>query len=374
MVIIQVVPKLPPAINGLGDYALSLARQLRQEFAIETHFIVGDPSWEGAEEIEGFPISTVSERSSAALLSLLLPSSSATLLLHYVGYGYAKRGCPVWLVDGLQRWRAGSTQRRLVTMFHELHAFGPPWTSSFWLSPLQKNLVARLVKLSDRALTNRQLYAKTLYHLSQDKQIEIPTLPVFSNIGEPKQVPPLAERQRRLVVFGHPNSRLLVYQQCLLALEQTCKALNIEEICDIGVPTRLNFSDINGIPIVQKGVTDATEISELLLNSLVGFLNFPPPDYLAKSTIFAAYCAHKLIPVLVTQSAVPIDGLQAGKHYWVADAQNEQLGLPGGQAIADNAYNWYQAHNLSVQAKIFAALLEGNKQVNLDNYERFTDF
>lgn len=46
--IIQIVPQLPPAINGLGDYALNLARQLRQDFAIETHFVVGDHSWTGA--------------------------------------------------------------------------------------------------------------------------------------------------------------------------------------------------------------------------------------------------------------------------------------------------------------------------------------
>jgi hypothetical protein len=38
MEIIQVVPMLPPAIDGLGDYALNLARQLRREFNQETHF------------------------------------------------------------------------------------------------------------------------------------------------------------------------------------------------------------------------------------------------------------------------------------------------------------------------------------------------
>ncbi|MFZ4728709.1 MAG: glycosyltransferase family 1 protein, partial [Pseudanabaena sp.] len=70
---------------------------------------------------------------------------TSPVLLHYVGYGYAKRGCPVWLVDGIQRWKNLYPDRLLVTMFHELHASGtPPWTSSFWLSPLQKNLVTRL--------------------------------------------------------------------------------------------------------------------------------------------------------------------------------------------------------------------------------------
>jgi hypothetical protein len=67
-------------------------------------------------------------------------------------------------------------------MFHELYAFGPPWTSSFWLSALQKNLAMRLARLSDRILTSRQNYAKSLYDLSSGKHTQIPTLPVFSTL------------------------------------------------------------------------------------------------------------------------------------------------------------------------------------------------
>jgi len=46
--------RLPPEIDGVGDYALSLARQLRLDFGIEMHFIVCDPTWAGATEIEDF--------------------------------------------------------------------------------------------------------------------------------------------------------------------------------------------------------------------------------------------------------------------------------------------------------------------------------
>ncbi len=40
--VIAIVPRLPPAIDGVGDYALNLARQLRKDFNIHTHFIVGN--------------------------------------------------------------------------------------------------------------------------------------------------------------------------------------------------------------------------------------------------------------------------------------------------------------------------------------------
>jgi len=359
MIIIQIVPKLLPAINGVGDYALNLARQLQKDFGIQTHFVIGDSTWSGETRLEGFPISQVRKHNGSALLSLLPSDRAATVLLHYVGYGYAARGTPSWLIEGLERWKISTTNARLVTMFHEIYAAGqPPWTSAFWLLPVQKKLAARLVILSDRCFTSKQDYAQLMDKLSPGKQREILTLPVFSNVEEPKQVSPLTRRTRRLVVFGHRNSRTQVYQKCLPALEQICKALKIEEICDIGVPTGLEVSQINGIPVVKKGVIEATKISEILLDSVIGLLNFPPPAYLAKSTIFAAYCAHGLIPSMTSSSLVPIDGLQAGKHYWAADAQKEPLCLEVGQAIADNAYAWYQTHSLSAQAKIFAAHLK----------------
>lgn len=359
MKIIQVVPTLPPAIDGLGDYALNLARQLRQDFNHETHFVVGDPSREGDREIEGFPITVLSNRSGAAVLFSLneICTSPAPVLLHYVGYGYAQRGCPVWLIDGLQRWRTKGINRFLVTMFHELYAVGPPWTSAFWLSPLQKNLAIRLACMSDRILTSRQDYAKSLHQLSQGQHATIPTYPVFSNIGEPERVLPLAQRKRRVVLFGHPNTRLLAYQQNLTALRQTCQTLEIEEVCDIGVPTGLKLSQLLDIPIEEMGVIPAAVIRQVLLDAIAGFLSYPPPQYLAKSTIFAAYCAHRLIPILTSSTAIPMDGLQAGKHYWVADEPIKPLDVNLGQAIADNAYTWYQTHSLPVQAKIFASNL-----------------
>ncbi|BAY60605.1 hypothetical protein NIES22_06640 [Calothrix brevissima NIES-22] len=351
--VMSIVPRLPPAIDGVGDYALNLALQLRKDFNIQTYFVVGNSKWNGAAEIEGFPVRQVSDRSPDALLSLLSSDRSSSILLHYVGYGYAQRGCPVWLVDGLQRWKNLFPKRSLVTMFHEIAASGPIWTSSFWLSSLQKSLAARLAQMSERCITSKQSYGELLYQLNRTQQTEITCLPVFSNIGEAEYLPNLAERSQRLVVFGSRNARLQVYNQCLKALKETCQSLNIQEILDIGVPTGLELSEIYSIPIIEKGVDKAEEISKNLADSIAGFLNFPPPAYLAKSTIFAAYCAHRLIPCMVISSKLPIDGLEKGKHYWSNDDHSNELRLIQGQNIADNAYTWYQTHSLPVQAKIF---------------------
>ena len=358
MVIIQIVPRLFPVIDGLGDYALNLARQLRKDFKIETHFIVGDPTWSGSTQLQGFPVSRVTAQSPNNLCSLLISDRTSvvtTVLLHYVGYGYARRGCPLWLVNGLERWRSEGSNRRLVTMFHELYAFGPPWTSSFCLSPLQRKLAARLAQISDRCLTSLQRYAEILAKFSQGKHSEIPALPVFSNIGESRQCLPLGNRHRRLVVFGGQRNRL---QQSWSELNYTCQVLEIEEIWDIGPPIDLTFPNIDGVSIVKKGACTAAEISNALSNSLAGFFNYYDPTRLAKSGIFAAYCAHGMLPISPCFTPLPVDGIEPGKQYWIPRNQPTELDfMTALQAIADNAYAWYQTHNLSLQAKVFSAYL-----------------
>lgn len=362
--VIQIVPQMPPYINGLGDYALNLARQLWKDYEIETSFIVGDPSWQGTDVIESFSIQKVAVRSTETLVSLLssqnyqsVSPQAVTVLLHYVGYAYANRGCPHWLVEALELWKAKTSKSHLVTMFHEVYASGPPWSSAFWLSGHQRKLAARLVKISDRCLTNKQLYAEILCDLSQGKQTKISIFPVFSNVGEPEQVPPLAKRSRRLVVFGSRGNRLRVYQKSLVELNCTCHLLEIEEICDIGSPTGLNLSSINNVPLVEMGERSATEISYILLNSLAGFFEYNP-EYLAKSGIFAAYCAHGMLPISHQCNTSLADGIEPGKHYWLLnDRTTGWKDLVEMQAMADNAYAWYQTHRLSVQTKTFASYL-----------------
>ncbi len=352
-----IVPRLPPAVDGLGDYGLNLARQLRQDFGLETEFVVGTPSWSGEASVEGFGVKQVPVRSRAAMLELLPTESHsrATVLLHYVGYGYARRGGPVWLVEALEHWKKGGT-RRLVTMFHELYAFGPIWTSAFWTSPLQRSLAKRLVRLSDRCLTSKQGYAEIVGKLSQGKHSQIPALPVFSNLGEPSQLPALVERPRRLVVFGGRGPRTRVYERSRLALERTCRELEIEEIIDIGPSLNFEIEPVNGTPVVTLGVRSVEEISSLLSGSVVGFFDYSI-EFLAKSTIFAAYCAHQLLPVGVFYEGQNVDGLEAGKHYWFGDGHYNTMSLSAAQAIADNAYAWYRTHRLSVQARTFATCL-----------------
>jgi hypothetical protein len=358
MQVTSIIPRLPPAIDGVGDYALNLARQLHKDFNIQTRFVVGNPSWTGADEIEGFPVSQVTERSTNGLLTTLSDDCTATVILHYVGYGYAKRGCPVWLINGLQRWKTLFPERSLITMFHEVYASGYPWTSAFWLSPLQQNLAARLVKMSDRCWTSLQKTVQLLSQLSSGQLPSTFSLPVFSSTGEAREVLSLTERRRRLVIFGSYGRRLPIYQKSHDILVKIVQNLEIEEILDIGKPLSLKLTQINGVPVVSLGEQPSSIIDSFLIDAVAGVIDYPA-KILAKSTIFASYCAHAMLPIVVGSDNLTeeIDGLISGKHYWLPDWQSESLDMVTAQAIATNAYLWYQKHKLSVHAKILVTQL-----------------
>lgn len=349
--VISIVPHLPPTISGVGDYAFFLAQQLYQDFKIKTHFIVGDHHWQNTGAIADVSIETLSDRSANTLQDALLNHSpTIPILLHYVNYGYANRGCPWWLIEGLEQWKRQTPEAQLVTMFHELVATEPPWRSGFWLAPIHQHLASRMACLSDRCITSAERYEKMLQTLSKGKHVDVPSLPVFSSIAEPDSILPLSARKKQLVIFGQAGNRRRVYQQSQPMLRQICDRLQIKQILDIGSPTGLELSTINAVPIVVLGRRSSEEISEILSTSIAGFLHYYS-GRLAKSTIFAAYCAHGLLPICHRPHPV-LDGLRAGQQYWTLDLSDSCSNAL--QAVATAAYAWYQTHQLSAQAKAFA--------------------
>lgn len=309
MRVVQIVPHLPPPFEGVGTYASALAEALAKS-GIETRFLVPDRTVQGLlREIR----------------------DAETVLLHYAGYGYQRRGCPVWLAEGLDRWRG-----RLVTLFHEVFAFGPPWRSSFWLLPVQRRIAARLARRSAALVTTLEIYEARLRPWTRDREVTV--MPVFSTVGEPAAVPGFEERARRIVVFGGAGVRGRTWGPFLPELARTARELGAEEILDVGPPVDLPGA-VGGVPVRGLGVLPPAAVSDLLLGSAVGFLAYPP-DFLPKSTIFAAYCAHGVLPVCAWHG---------GRHYWTGE------GDP--QAIASAAREWYGGHALARQAEGFREIL-----------------
>jgi hypothetical protein len=365
--ILSIVPRLPPVVDGVGDYAHLLSAALADRHGILTKFIACDPLKPvlenhyprfNAASNDLSPIQ-LPQRSKDELLSILDRHVDIdTILLHYVGYGYAKRGCPFWLRAALSKWRQAKSSRKLVTMFHEVYAKSErPWSSQFWTSPIQQQIAKDLVDLSDAVMTSNQLFVNLIQGLSNKHDRQIDILPVFSTIGECSSPLPLTQRQPWLVTFGNSQLRKSIYTDSLKQLATVCQQLEIKEIYDIGHNSSEIVRSIPAVKVNAMGVLPAAEIAQIFSNVRVGFINYSIP-YVAKSTIFAAYCSHQLLSVFDNRNlGNNLDGIKLDRHYWSARNTSDSIDLDTAQSIANNAYQWYDLHNLNRVAIHFANLL-----------------
>jgi hypothetical protein len=407
MQIIQIVSRLPPAVDGVGDYACLLAKQLRANHGIHTVFVVCDPAWGKTESkvsndsstpqppsarswpgiaemqnrklemeapsttLDGFMVYQLKRQSAEELLRVLSqPGMPATILLQYVGYGYQKRGCPAWLARGLRAWKNGGqkaagrsekpdaildSERRLLTMFHELFATGPFWSSVFWTSPVQRWVAKSLALLNDQCFTNLNLHARVLENFFPEKKTDVTVLPVFSNVGEPEHLAGWNERQPKMIVFGSAGWRRNVYSEHKSELEKACRTMGLDEIVDIGAPVEIPQRSVR---VSKRGVLSSAEVSQEMSGARAGFFTCPA-HCLGKSGIFAAYAAHGLVPVTFGENRMDnLDGLALGKHFTSANM------LQGYDAshlenIGRIAYEWYAGHSRPRQAAAFAEKIPG---------------
>jgi hypothetical protein len=346
--IFQIAPAVAPTVCGVGDHALLLAHHLRDSHGIETTFGVV----EAAERfvLDGFQV--VPLRRSANSITTLA-GEYPRVLLHYANYGYQKRGCPVWLLQGLREWLAGVPGRRLVTMFHELYAHGKPWQSSFWTHPLQKAICRGTARASHGAVSNRMVSTEILRRMRGGR--EVCHMPVYSNIGEPEELPEFAARKRRLILFGGEGWRRKALGPDLADLKAACLRWKIEEGIEIG-PGSTPDVDV-GVPWRKLGPRPAAEVSEWMSTSMLGFICYTS-DYLEKSGVFAAYAAHGLVPVLPNACMVlNTRGIIAGQHYvspaYLSSEHDDALL----ENVSDRTFYWYQGHCSERQSSIFAKLL-----------------
>ena len=265
--------------------------------------------------------------------------------LQYSGYGYAKRGAPLWLLKAVSKHR--SQIKKLIVFFHELYAIGFPWSSAFWLSPSQRYIARSLADLCDCWFTNNDLAAVWLQ--SRSKSCKQKTLPVFSNVGEPDNFN--RNREDILVVFGSKLLRERAYKSAGQLFFKWAKAQNVE-IHDIGEvvssPDLQKQLDQNNV--VQHGYLDLDSIGELMCKAKWSLISYSV-ESLSKSGIFAAYSAHGICSIVIstkyTESSdkltVNSEFLDKGIFKSTKTVDYTEIGV--------RAWQWYIGHNSSIHVK-----------------------
>jgi hypothetical protein len=349
-----VVPRRTAEPDGIANYALALARSLRTYHDVNSVFLSGTPSVHAIPVADDWKTVCVPRRQAQTLADAVQLLSSETkaraVVLHFSGYGYQKRGVPFWLVQGLRIWSRRAGRVPLLTIFHELYATGRPWHSSFWLCPIQKQIARNILNLSSAAITPTDLYRTRLSEWRDGSAIKITAMPVFSGVGEPGCGSPPCARTATAVVFGLAGVEQRLFGTYRPEMERIISALGIEQIFDVGPRLFSTPRTLAGVPVISKGALPQRAVSELLHYARFGFLAYPL-DFVGKSGVFAAYAAHGVVPIVLSDRQGAFDGLQPSRHFLDGFRLGTGVGAEDLASIQCKLFTWYTSHSVKVQAE-----------------------
>ena len=324
--ILQIVPKIPGDRDGVGDYALSLARILSADFGITTSFAV-------ASELESSM------------------KNHEHVILHYVNYGYQKRGVPFGLLSSLRNLRKNS-RGRFVTVLHELYASGPVWRSAFWLQPFQRHIARSIARISDVCLVSSETMLNQLRALWPNVCAEVQ--PVFSNFGEPSLLSDQFSNRdpHRWVICGGTaliERSLRSFHAILNGIPEFFSPRELFVLGGSDNPvTRSLLVDLVNVRVDYRPQIDAGEASQILSTCSFGWLDYfhrayVPSDVILKSSAFGAMCAHGVITVFPHRgSPIAIDGDVLPGPYFMDTRFVELPSANDREKVASQIYQWYQ--------------------------------
>ena len=298
--VIQVVPEICPDLGGVAAYAERLKTGLAVR-GYESFFLAPFRQGRlGRADLAEFKPSTREFKDT--VLASLASKSATNVLLHYVGYGFHPRGCPEWLVEGLEELKPLFT---LTTIFHEIHLTGPPWTTRFWLVPKQKNLIGRLSRIADSRLVSSPAALDGLRSIKAKCAFRVVATP--SCFGEPLRESWPATRGPQAAVLGLPPVRSRVYGPGLRSVEAFCRRAGVQVIHDVGTPIKAVPASLGGASLERHGILSSKAISALLLRCRVLITSYPAAAA-AKSTLIAAGMAHGCAVYNCAESSSSNDG------------------------------------------------------------------
>lgn len=343
MTILQIVPRSPGSPDGVGDYALTVARKLLAAYGHKTIFA----AHQSASAATGGDFEIVPLVSPAT--SGLPRREHDRVILHFVNYGYQKRGVPFWLLPVLRDLHS-QCRGAWLSIFHELYASGPPWKSAFWLRPLQIQIAKSISRMSDACIVSSEASRAQLKQLTPSAKVSVH--PVVSNFGEPalsaEQI--IHRDPHRWVICGGTalvERSLRSFREILNQIPDTFSPRELFVLGGNDNPaTRSLLVDLANIQCDYRPQIPATQASQVLSTASFAWIDYfhrpdVPTAVALKSTAFVAACAHAVVPVFPHRgSAISLHGDRLPGPYFIDRRQSE---LPQDRAaIASEIYAWYQ--------------------------------
>lgn len=361
--LIQIVPARRVAPEGVGDYARLIAERMEAEYGITTSFVSCTPLPAAERLDDRWETIEIAARNADALIAVLDrlhgDGPDIPILLQLSGYGFHRKGVSLWVDAALRRWRAKRPGARLMTVFHELRATGPIWTSPFWVGWAQAWSARRLLAQSVAGIATTRHNVEQLRAGAGGPPLF--WMPCFATIGEPPAGACVAASARpaRLAVFGRASVLDTVYRVELAAVERFVRANAITEIVDIGGRPTPPPATIAGVPVRALGEISPETVSAELSQARFGALVYEA-DRLAKSSIFAALCAHGTIPLCLNGQRGDRDSLAPNVNY-LKFRGDETAPAPDSRCLDQlqaAARCWYEPHSIGqVTERIHAQLI-----------------
>lgn len=355
--ILQIVPRAPGGLDGVGDYALTLARSLASR-GLQTTFVAAHKDSSTAAE---FPVMRMSDP---------MISGARHVILHYANYGYQPRGVPLRLQKFVRHLRP-EIPGRWITVFHELYASGPPWSSAFWLRPFQVNIARAIVDISDHCIVTSSTLAQEIRTYDSSKPVQL--LPVMSNFGEPKIDSLRDKSPGRWAICG--GTALIT--RSLRSFPRVYEAISAEfrpvELDIIGGENDAHVRDLlkelgQMIPTLSCSYHPAVgseKASALLSGAAFAWIDYFGdgkiwPDMILKSGSFAACCAHGVVPIFShAQTPLSLNNDALPGPFFIADGiakfpEQESLSF-----TQEALHRWYHRHASAERvAEAYAAVLK----------------
>jgi hypothetical protein len=361
--VLQIVPHLPGTFDGVGDYALNLARGLSVDHGINTTFLVSGKT--SATFKDGYRIISGLNGNACAELA----REHEHVILHYVNYGYQARGVPFLLRAFVKQLRP-QLRGRWVTTFHELYASGPPWTSAFWLRPFQIRIAYDMIDASTSCVVSNAPIEKAIKAHDAGKRIHF--VPVMSNFGEPALTDFRPASSTRWAICGGTAlvaRSLQLFERLCSKIPEEFAPLHLdvvggrEDVAIVTVLDRLKRTH-PALKVHRYAEVGIDLASEVLRQSCFGFIDYFGggkvwPGMLLKSTAFAAFCAHGVIPVLSHQEEpIAVGGHALPEAYFLTSGTMNFPALAQVPEIRRQVYDWYHAHAASQRAaRVYAEAL-----------------
>lgn len=340
--ILQIVPNVPGGLDGVGDYALTLASKLREATGHTTLFAT--PRISSATTVRGFEVRPLGDL-----------TGPDRMILHYVNYGYQNRGVPFGLLSSLRRIRR-QQPGKLVTVFHELYGSGPPWGSAFWLQPLQIHLARSIAVLSDECIVSNENFLAELQRLAPAARIRLHPTP--SGLEEPSlTADQIAARDpHQWAIVGGSVLAERSVRSFGRALQSIPKSVSPRALFVLGgndnPTTRALLNDLK-IKFDYRPRVASAEASEILRRCSWMWIDyFHRPDVetsvALKSSAFAAACAHGVIPVFPHRGTpIAIDGDRLPGPFFVESNDSNAPDAGDRAKVATEIHNWYGRHSSS---------------------------